>query len=119
MEITTDIALRGTAWNRAIQNLSPIFKTRSHYMLYILSLTIGIMYDKRIENPEEADEEPKSVPRNVIRNNDNGHLDFIFQSAILSTTTENFTEEERLELAFGENNEFNKIAFLVLQNLLS
>lgn len=112
MELTTDVLLRGTAWNRAIENLSPIFKTRTHYMIFMLSMTIGIMYDQRIEKPEESGEEPKSVPRNVLRNNDNGRLDFIFQAAILSTSSETFTEEERLELAFGEKSDFNKIAFL-------
>lgn len=112
MELTTDIYLRGTAWNKAIEELSSIFKSRPHYMLYILSLSVGIMYDKRIEKPEENNEEVKSVPRNVIRNNDNGKLDFMFQAAILSTTTEQFTEEERLELAFGEKTEFKKLDFL-------
>ena len=112
MELTTDVLLRGTAWNRAIENLSSIFKTRTHYMIFMLSMTIGIMYDQRIEKPEENDEEPKSVPRNVLRNNDNGRLDFIFQAVILSTSSETFTEEERLELAFGEKSDFNKIAFL-------
>lgn len=113
MELTTDVLLRGTAWNRAIESLSPIFKTRTHYMIFMLSMTIGIMYDQRIEKPEENDEEPKSIPRNVLRNNDNGCLDFIFQAAILSTSSETFTEEERLELAFGEKSKFNKIAFLI------
>ena len=112
MEITTDVYLRGTAWNRAIDELSSIFKTRTHYMLYILSLTIGIMYDQRIEKPVEENEEVKSVPRNVIRNNDNGKLDFMFQAAILSTTTEDLSEEERLDLAFGEKTEFKRIDFL-------
>lgn len=112
MELTTDVLLRGTAWNRAIESLSPIFRTRTHYMIFMLSMAIGIMYDQRIERPEENHEEPKSVPRNVLRNNDNGRLDFIFQAAILSTSSEAFTEEERLELAFGEKSDFNKIAFL-------
>lgn len=112
MELTTDVYLRGTAWNKAIEDLSPIFKTRTHYMLYILAMTIGIMYDQRIEKPIEANEDPKSVPRNVLRNNDNGKLDFMFQAAVLSTTTEQFTEEERLDLAFGDKAEFKKIDFL-------
>ena len=112
MELTTDVYLRGTAWNKAIEDLSPIFKTRTHYMLYILAMTIGIMYDQRIEKPIEANEDPKSVPRNVLRNNDNGKLDFMFQAAILSTTTEQFTEEERLNLAFGDKEEFKKMDFL-------
>ena len=113
MEITTDIALRGTAWNIAIEKLSGIFKTRPNYMIYMLSLSIGIMYDQRVDKlPIEDGEEVRSVPRNVIRNNDNGKIDFMFQAAILSTTTENFTEDQRLELAFGEKGEFKKIDFL-------
>jgi len=78
----------------------------------MLSISIGIMYDKRIEKPVEEGEDPKSVPRNVFRNNDNGKLDFFFQAAILSTSTESITEDERLELAFGDKSDFNKIAFL-------
>lgn len=119
MEITTDISLKGTAWNNAIEKLEPLFprnfqkKQRpSNYMLYILALSVGIMYDKRIEKPEENGEEIKNVPRNVLQNNDNGRLDFMFQAAILTTNTENLSEEERLELAFGDKIEYNKIAFL-------
>ena len=113
MEITSDIHLKGTAWKRAIEELSNIFATRTHYSLFMLCLAIGIMYDKRVLEPEENGEDVKSVPRNVINNNDNGKLDFYFQAAILSTLTETLDEEERLELAFGEKAEFNKVSFLV------
>ena len=109
MEITTDIALRSTAWDRAIDALSPLFKPRSQYSIYMLALSIGIMYDRRIASDEDY---RHSVPRNVLQNNDNGKLDFMFQAAILSTTTESFTEDERLELAFGEKTDFKKIDFL-------
>lgn len=112
MEITTDVMLRGTEWTRAIDNLSSIFKTRTHYSIFMLAMSIGIMYDQRIEKPEENGEEPKSVPRNVIQNNDNGKLDFMFQAAILSTATETYSEDERLDLAFGEKTEFNRIGLL-------
>ncbi len=112
MELTTDVNLRGTAWAAAIDNLSPLFRTRTHYSLYMLALAIGVMYDRRIEKPEENGEDVRSVPRNVLQNNDNGKLDFIFQAAILSTTTEQFSEEKRLELAFGEGPDFKKIDFL-------
>lgn len=112
MELTTDVSLRGTAWNQAIDTLAPIFKPRVNYSLYMLALTIGVMYDRRIEKPEENGEEIRNVPRNVLQNNDNGKLDFIFQAAILSTTTEQFSEEERLDLAFGEETEFKKLEFL-------
>ena len=112
MEITTDVLLRGAEWAKAIDNLSSIFKTRTHYSIYILAMSIGIMYDKRIEKPEENGEDPKSVPRNVLQNNDNGKLDFMFQAAILSTETEMLSEDERLDLAFGEKGDFNRIGFL-------
>ena len=109
MEITTDIALRGSSWDAAIEGLSPLFKPRAQYSIYMLSLSIGIMYDKRIACDEEYHH---SVPRNVLQNNDNGKLDFMFQAAILSTTTENYTEDQRLELAFGDKTDFKKIDFL-------
>ena len=109
MEITTDVALRGAAWDQAIDALAPLFKPRSQYSIFMLSLSIGIMYDRRIASDEDY---RHSVPRNVIQNNDNGKLDFMFQAAILSTTTESFTEDQRLELAFGEKTDFKKIDFL-------
>jgi len=113
MELTRDVFLRGTAWAKAADNLSVIFKTRPHYMLFMLSISIGIMYDQRIEKPEENGEDPKQIGRNVFVNNDNGKLDFMFQAAILSTTTQELTEEERLDLAFGEKTDFNKMGFLI------
>ena len=76
MEITNDIQLKGTAWNKAISDLGDIFVTRTHYSLFMLSLSIGIMYDKRIEIPAENGEDVKTVPRNVLNNHDNGKLDF-------------------------------------------
>ena len=109
MEITTDIALRGSAWDVVIDAFAPLFKPRAQYSIYMLSLSIGIMYDQKILSEEDY---RHSVPRNVIQNNDNGKLDFMFQAAILSTTTENFTEDQRLELAFGEKTDFKKIDFL-------
>lgn len=112
MELTTDVLLRGTAWDKAISSLGDIFKTRTNYSIYMLCVSIGVMYDKRIEKPDENNEEPRTVPRNVLQNNDNGKLDFIFQAAILSTTTETLTEDERLDLAFGEKTTFNKMAFI-------
>ena len=112
MEITSDILLKGRAWSKDIDTLGDIFKTRTKYQIFMLSLAIGIMYDKVSDRDMQSGDEQKSVPRNVISNNDNGKLDFFFQAAILSTETENLTEKERLNLAFGEKSDFNKIAFL-------
>lgn len=87
MELTRDIYLRGAAWATAVQNLSDIFRTRTNYSLFMLSLSLGIMYDKRIKNPdmgEMEDHTPPSVPRNVLQNNDNGKLDFIEHKAVIN-----------------------------------
>ena len=115
MEITTDILLKGKEWNEAAEKLSSIFTTRHrrNYNLFMLCVAIGIMYDKRIEKFEDLGENTLSVPRNVIQNNDYGKLDLMFQAAILSTSTESISEDRRLELAFGEKNDFNRISFLV------
>lgn len=114
MVITTDIRLRGTDWDKVINGYKDIFQSRPNYQMFLLCMAVGIMYDKRIDKPEDNGEEDKAVPRNVIRNNDNGKLDFMFQAAILTTTTDNYTEEQRLDIAFGdEKKDFNKIAYLV------
>ena len=112
MEITTDVLLKGAEWAKGLEKLALIFKTRTHYSIYMLAMSVGIMYDQRIEKPAENGEETKSVPRNVLQNNDNGKLDFMFQAAILSTVTEALSEDERLDLAFGEKTEYNRLAFL-------
>jgi hypothetical protein len=114
MEITSDIMLRGTAWNEAIDKLSDIFATRTNYSIFLFCVAIGIMYDKRVEKPIENGEEIRTVPRNVIQNNDNGKLDFMFQAAILSSRTIELSEEQRLAIAFGEEKiEPSKTGFLV------
>lgn len=119
MVIKSDILLKGFAWDTLIRDLKPIFNTRTNYSLYILCLAIGIMYDQRLAKMEGEEEvEKHSVPRNIISNNDNGKFDFYFQAAILSTTTEDFSEDQRLEYAFGEEDflvgkfELRKIEFL-------
>lgn len=115
MELTRDIYLKGTSWAEAIDTLSPIFKgvsKRTNYNIFMVALSIGIMYDKRIEKFDDDGDDVRNVPRNVLQNNDNGKLELIFQAAILSTLTEQLSEEQRLELAFGESSEFDKVGFL-------
>ena len=114
MDIRSDVPLRGSAWDQAINSYKEIFEPRTQYMLFMLSLAVGIMYDKRIASPE-GDNDAHSIARNIFRQHDHGRLDFYFEAAILTTTTEDLTEEQRLELAFGEkeSGEFRKIDFLL------
>lgn len=113
MVISTDVSLRGTDWNIAISSLESIFKTRTNFSLFLLCASIGVMYDKQIVTPIENGEDQAYVPRTVLHQHSED-LDFLFQSAILTTTTENLSEEERLFLAFGEEkkSDFDRMKFI-------
>lgn len=115
MDFRSDVVLRGIAWDQTIRNLKDIFNTRTYFSIYLLSMSIGIMYDKRIEKLDEADDsDTYNVPRTVlIKQNMDGRIDFMYQAAILTSQTVDFSEDERLELAFGDNTEsFKKGDFL-------
>ena len=112
MEITTDVTLRGSVWHKAINNLQEIFRPRTNYNIYMLSMAIGIMYDKRLEKIDSDNGEEASVPRTVLINNANDKLDLIFQAAILSTNTMELTEDDRLKYAFSDNSKINRLNLL-------
>lgn len=96
-QITTDILLKGEVWDRVINRLCPhIFKT--YYGVYLLCASIGIMYDKFLDEPDG--EEFRTVPRTVLHNN-SAELEILFQTAILASNEIDFDEDTRLELAFG------------------
>ncbi len=113
MEINADVYLRGDAWSEAIDKLKVLFGDAAQYNIYILAASIGIMYDKRIEKLE-GDSDSHSIARNVfIKRMGDGKLDYMFQAAILTTRTLDLSENERLELAFGDTQKgFNKLSFL-------
>lgn len=116
MELTTDFLLKGPTWREVVTKLTPIFKSKPKYMTFMLCLSLGILYDERIPSfDDETDQEPLNVPRNVIQNNDNGKIDLMLQAAVLTTKTLNLTEDERLELAFGDKktDDLNRHDFLL------
>ena len=108
MEIKSDVKL-----------LAPFFTQSSqpNYSIYAISMSIGIMYDKQSdvagEETDECKENPKSVPRTVLYQH-NFDLDFLFQSAILTSAQVTFTEDERMNLAFNEACDipFDRMSFL-------
>lgn len=115
MDFRSDVVLRGDAWDKAINDLGNIFSTRTNFSIYLLAMSIGIMYDKRIDKLEDSETgEPHNVPRTVLNNqNTDGRIDFMFQAAILTSQTVDFDEEKRLEIAFGDNSDtFKKMEFL-------
>lgn len=120
MEITTDVMLKGPEWRKALTALEPFFpqSLQPNYSLFIIGASIGMMYDKQLETAGEESEEDKdnraSVPRTVLHRH-NTDLDFLFQAAILTSESVDFTEEQRMDLAFNPSSEiaFNRIEFLV------
>ncbi len=118
MELKTDAILRGPIWADTLDRLvGTVFKT--YWDVYALSISIGMMHDCQIESdemvPEGYDAEPKSVPRTVLGHSQNkALLEFMLQTAMVTTKHLDFDENERLEIAFNEDKklDFNPIAFL-------
>lgn len=119
MEITSDVMLKGSDWRKALDLFAPFFPQtlQPNYSIFAISISIGIMYDRQLEvageeTPEEKENRP-SVPRTVLHPH-NTDLDFLFQSAILTTALVSFTEEQRMDLAFNPSTEikFAKLDFL-------
>ena len=121
MELKTDVFLKGPIWADTIEKIAgkpgKIFAT--YWDLYALSITIGIMYDRQIESddmvPNGYDADPKAIGRNVLGDvRRKTLLEFMLQTALVTTKHLDLSEEERLEIAFGTDTEldFNPVAFL-------
>lgn len=118
MQITTDVSLRGPVWAEMLDLLVTDIFAR-YWDLYALSVSIGMMYDGQIENeamtPSGYKENPRLIPRNVlIQNKNKSLLEFMLQAAMITTKHVEFTEQERLEIAFGTKttDDFNPMHFL-------
>lgn len=114
MEIRSDIVLRGSVWRKTFEKFQFFLSQNSQpvYNLYALSITIGIMYDKQIDVENDYDQ-PLNVPRTVLQPH-NSDLDFMFQTAILTSKLVNYSDQERLKLAFDTKCDitFNRFEFL-------
>lgn len=118
MELKTDAILRGPIWAETLERLvGTVFKT--YWEVYALSISIGMMYDGQIEStdmvPDGYETEPRTVPRTVLGHSQNkALLEFMLQSAMVTTKHLDLAEDERLDIAFNEETEieFNPIPFL-------
>ncbi|MBQ4633982.1 MAG: hypothetical protein IJB71_01390 [Bacilli bacterium] len=117
MEIRSDIVLKGTIWRKTFEKFQYFWPQSSQpiYNLYALSITIGIMYDQQIDvlDVENDYDQPLNVPRTVLQPH-NSDLDFMFQTAILTSKLVNYSDQERLKLAFDTKCDiaFNRFEFL-------
>lgn len=118
MELTTDVILKGPVWASMLDKLQgSIFKT--NWDVYALSISIGMMFDMQIESeamvPADYEFEPRYVPRNILGHDKNKSLlEFMLQTALITTKHLDFDEDTRMKCAFDESKklDFNPIAFL-------
>ena len=106
MELKSDIICKGNAWYKVGQgygyNEKPKF-FNTFWASFKLCMAIGILYDKQLEDENSAEEEDKmTIPRTMFNRNET-EMQFFFQSAILTSNSINFSEKDRLYLAFSED----------------
>ncbi len=118
MELKSDAILKGPIWHDTLERLvGTVFETQ--WDVYALCISIGMMYDCQVEAdsmvPANYELDPHTVGRNVLGKAQNKSLlEFMLQSALITTKHLQLDENERLELAFNENAklEFNPVPFL-------
>ena len=118
MELTTDAILKGPIWHDTLEKLvGTVFETQ--WVVYALCITIGMMYDSQIDTeamvPAGYEIDPHTVGRNVLGKGQNKSLlEFMFQSALVTTKHLDLDEDARLELAFDDKKkpDFNPVGFL-------
>lgn len=103
-DIKSDIVLNGKIWKETCESLcTKYFAT--YYQIFVLATSIGIMHDKRKEffltQEEKENNDVVNIPRTVLHHNIS-EIDLLFSVAIISTQTEDFTTDERLHIAFGD-----------------
>ncbi len=118
LSLTSDVYLKGPIWAETIDALKGTF-FESNWDIFSLCISIGIMYDQQIESdvmvPEGYDAEPRYIPRTMLGHAQNtALLDFMLQTALVTTKLLNLNEDERLQLAFDKNKniEFKPLMFL-------
>lgn len=118
LELTSDVILKGPIWSESIDQLKGKFFD-TIWDIYALSISIGMMFDCQIDSddmvPEGYDQEPRYIPRNLLGHAQNESLlEFMFQTALVTTKWLDLDEDQRLELAFSEDKkpDFNPVAFL-------
>jgi hypothetical protein len=117
MYIGSDISLRGDIWNDTLDKLKLIIET--NYEVFVLSVALGIFFDKQIETLDTSmsSDSYRSIPRSILHNNVQ-IFDLLFKAAIITSTTVDYSEDDRMELAFNDDSKsekvknFGKMAFL-------
>lgn len=117
MVISSDIILKGKAWEEAAEKYKNIFDKRTHYDVFLVCTSIGVIYDKQIDSLEEAEDNNKiiSVPR-LVFNPRADIFESLYQTAVMTTSLLDLTYDERLKKAYEDSNpeiDKEKVQFLI------
>lgn len=99
MVITTDISCKGEAWYQIDQRLKDTF-FKSLWEAFKLSMAIGILYDKSTKDADDDDD--KTISRNTFMQHAE-EISYFFKAAIITSKLIDFSEKDRLYLAFSED----------------
>lgn len=102
MELKSDIILKGEAWDAVNRKMKGVFFD-TLWDAFKISVSIGILYDSVINDDEiEDDKTTHNIPRTMF-NRYSEEMSFFFKTAILTSTLIDFSEKDRLYLAFSED----------------
>lgn len=107
-KVSRDLILQGKEWTDVIdrtvanQNKGNIFPYNYH--LFFLATSIGINAGRIIDSFEPY-EDQRSIPRTAQSNNAE-LINYLFETAILSTDCLNMSDNEKLKFVYG-NEDFN------------
>ena len=105
MEIKSDMICKGAAWYKVGQGYGSKEKPKffdTFWASFKLCMAIGILYDKQLDDLDNEEEGKMTVPRTMFNRYDQ-EMTFFFQAAILSSNCIDFSEKDRLYLAFSED----------------
>lgn len=100
MEVKSHLICKGEAWYQINNRLVHTFFD-TLWDAFKLSISIGILYDQAKEELDDG-EEQATVPSNKFNRNSE-EMSYFFKTAILTSNLVDFSEKDRLYLAFSED----------------
>ena len=100
MVITTDVSCRGESWYQIDHRLKDTF-FKSMWEAFKLSMAIGILYDRAKKDTSDNDDKV-TISRNMFIQHAE-EISYFFKTAIITSNLVDFSEKDRLYLAFSED----------------
>lgn len=100
MVITTDVSCKGESWYQIDHRLKDTF-FKSMWEAYKLSMAIGILYDQAAKDANDNDDKV-TISRNMFIQHAE-EISYFFKTAIITSKLVDFSEKDRLYLAFSED----------------